>query len=80
MLFILLLLLPIGTPNKEQNGANKEQSGPNKEHNWEKRTKMRSFRGVFFHKNSFSKFKFISKGAELFWAPPIVKLSLSLNL
>ena len=54
-----------GTPNKEQNGANKEQNRGNKDQN-------RAFLGVVFHENTSCKSKFRSKGAELFWAPPIL--------
>ena len=57
-----------GTPNKEQNVANKEQ-------NLGKRTQMESFWGVVFHENTLSKSKFRSKGADLFWAPPILELN-----
>ena len=38
----------------------------------DKRTKMGPFWGVVFHENNSSKSKFGSKGAELFWAPPIL--------
>ena len=55
----------LGTPNKEQKGTNKEL-------NWGERTKMGPFWGVVFHENTSSKSKFRSKGAELFWAPPIL--------
>ena len=55
----------LGNPNKEQNGANKEQNRGNKDQN-------RAFLGVVFHENTSCKSKFRSKGAELFWAPPIL--------
>ena len=54
-----------GPPNKKQNGTNKEQ-------NWGKRTKMGSFWEAVFHENTSRKSKFISKGAEFFWPPPIL--------
>ena len=38
----------------------------------EKGTKIGSFWGVVFHKKTTSRSKFRSKGAELFWAPPIL--------
>ena len=41
----------------------------------EKRNKLGSFWGVVFHENTFSKSKFGSKGAELFWAPPNLTLN-----
>ena len=36
---------------------------------------MRPIRSVVFHENTSSKSKFKSKGAELFWAPPILQLN-----
>ena len=39
---------------------------------WGIRTKMGPFRGVVFLENTSSKSKFRSKGAELFWALPIL--------
>ena len=36
------------------------------------RTKIGPFWGVVFHENTSCKSKFRSKGAELFWAPPIL--------
>ena len=53
-----------GTPNKEQNGVNKEQ-------NWGKNDQNGTFLGFCLS----WKYKFSLKGAEMFWAPPILKLN-----
>ena len=55
----------LGTPNKVQNGTNKEQ-------NWGLRTKMGPFWVLSFmnNENISSKYKFKTKGADLFTPPP----------
>ena len=50
----------------------RSKMGPIRSKIGEKMTKMEPFWGFVFHENTSSKSKFRSKGAELFWAPPIL--------